>query len=206
MRNDQLIKLGRVASLAMNNEKTYGGTLQSSYNQQGAAKVVASPGFTTFFVERERQIAGSLEHNVETVENILEDARRFPEHPADDEQATLSSLKAQLMVVVGEQRALINFFSGEAETTALMQLFNASPSGDGQAEVGGLSPLEAQEAKHDPVLQIQALSYAGDNSFGNTVYAKFAQAIEIGQKAIVTSETAPSKVIIANARACVPGH
>jgi len=89
--------LGRAASLAMNNEMTFGGILQSSFNQQGAAQVGPPAGSVTSFVQRERQIASSLEHNVETVETILADSHRFTEHPANDEQSTLSSIKAQLM-------------------------------------------------------------------------------------------------------------
>lgn len=205
MRNDSLIALGRSANLEMNDETTYGGYLQSSFNQQGAAKVVQSPGRSSFFIGRQRQIAATLEHNVETIETILADKQRFPEHPANEEQATLATIKAQLVVVVHEQRAVINMLSGEAETDALNQLFNALPS-TGSASLGGPSPLEAQEAAHDPVLQAQALRYPGYNTFGDSVYAKFARALGIGQRVIRASETAAATTIIENVPACVPKH
>lgn len=48
IRDDTLIALGRSAYASMNRETTYGGYLQSSYNQQGAAQVVVSPGLLGF--------------------------------------------------------------------------------------------------------------------------------------------------------------
>lgn len=187
MRNDQLIALGRSANVAMNNEVTYGG-----------AHVNA-------FVQRERQIAQALEHNVVTVENILADRTRFPEHPANDDQATLASIKSQLSVVVREQRALINFLNGEAETQALDQLNDADPS-IASSSLGGLSPLQAQEATHDPALAIQAQAVPGYTSYGDSVYGKFARVMDVGRSYIAVSENAAAQTILANVPACAPQH
>lgn len=203
MRNDALIALGRSADLKMNQETTYGGYLESSYNQQGAAHVVLSPGLSGLFVERQRNLATALERNVETLEAILADKRRFPENLAVEEQMTLASITSQLRVVVGDQRVAINIISGEAETEALDQLFSAGPS-TGSASLGDQSPLEAQEAAHDPSIRVQALSYPGYQSFGDSVYAKLAHAIGLDEKAIADSEIVVAETVLANAPACEP--
>jgi hypothetical protein len=207
MRDDTLIALGRSAYASMNHEATYGGYLESSYNQQGAAQVVVSSGLLGFLEYRQRQIATALEHNVETIEAMLNDTKRFPDGLPVAEQSALFTTKSQLASVVRDQRIVINVLSGATDAEQLIDLFNkgtALAPSTGSASLNGAGPLQAQEEKYDPSLRLQALAYPGYVSFGNSTYAKLAQVIAVGQKQISDSETVVAETVIANAPACAP--
>lgn len=202
MRNDALIALGRSALIEMNREATYGGYLSSSYNRQGGATVVLSPGVHGLFINRERDIVAALEKNAETIDALSRDPARFPEPSATAEQATLSAIESELWEVVSDQRLVIKALSGEVETDALDDLFDANPS-TGSAALNGPGPLEAQESAHDPSLRIEALAYPGFQSFGNSAYGKFAGAVSRGQKYIAVSEAIVARTVLENAGSCV---
>lgn len=201
MRNDALIALGRSAYVTMNRDATYGGYLESSYNQQGAANVVVASGLYGLLAYRQRQIANALEHNLGTMESILNDKKRFPDGLPASEQSTLSAMESQLASVVSDQHTVIDVFSGATDAQELTNLFNGNPS-LGSASLTGASPLRAQEQKVDPSARVQALAYLGNTSFGNSVYAKLAQVIGAGQKEISDSETVVAETVMANAPAC----
>jgi hypothetical protein len=202
MRNDSLIALGRSAYVAMNHAMTYGGYLQSSYNQQGAAQVVISSGLYGFLEYRQREIATALEHNVETIEAILDDKKRFPDGLPAGEQSSLSTMKSQLASVVRDERVAIDVLSGATDAQQLIDLFTAYPSSGGSASLSGAGPLAAAEQKYAPSLRLQALVDTGNVSFGNSVYAQLAQVIALGQKQISDSENIVAQTVIANAPAC----
>lgn len=201
IRDDSLIALGRSAYATMNRDTTHGGFLQSSFNQQGAAQVVVSPGLSGFLEYRQREIATALEHNVEMLEAMLGDTKRFPAGLAGVEQSTLSTIKVQLASVVDDQRVVINVLNGATDTQQLADLFNAYPS-SGSASLGGASPLQAQVSKYDPSLRLLTASYTGNTSFGNSVYGNLAQVITLAQRRISGSETVVAKTVIANAAGC----
>lgn len=226
MRNDQLIDLGHSALKRGDSDVKFGGTAESSFNQQGAATWTVNEGDITFLNNRQRQLAAAMANNIDMVKAVL--ANPNAPAPSGDDKAKLASIEAELNAVIGEQRQAIDIIQGNADTADLAAAYNA-PSATGiesdnpnlpttQAGLNGISPLDAQlTSQHnlvggpgkgkiattDPTTQAQnAIAQAANSSVFNNPYGKLARALEMDQSLIGKSEDSAAKAIVDAAIEC----
>lgn len=226
MRNDQLIDLGRSALKRGDQDVKFGGTAESSFNQQGAAAWTVNEGDITFLNNRQRQLAAAMANNIEMVKAVL--ANPNAPSPSGDDKAKLAAIESQLNAILGEQRQAIDIIQGNADTADLAAAYNA-PSATGiesdnpnmsttPAGLNGISPLDARlTSQHnlvggpgkgkiattDPTTQAQnAIAQAANSSVFNNPYGKLAQALQMDQTLIEKSEDAAAKAIVDAAIEC----
>ena len=118
IRNDKLVSVGRASLLNLGNLSQHG-QLASGYGENGAH--VTNPLGMTEGNSHLFDIGRSLEKNVETIDRILADPARFPEHPVTDDEKKLAEMKSELLIVLDKQKLVVNALSGTAETTMMDQ-------------------------------------------------------------------------------------
>ena len=226
MRNDQLIGLGRSTLAAGDRDSKFGGTPQSSFNQQGAAKWTPNSGDIEMLDARQRQLAAAMQYNIETVETVLENPNA--PSPGGDDKAKLASIKSQLRAIADQQRVATNIIAGNAGTAELAGLFNSSaatgiesdnPSvASTTAGLNGISPLGSrlttqnnvaggpQRGKIETTEPIEAQQTSIAQSTTSmpfySPYEKLMRALEIDQRSIGRSEATLSKTIVDAAEGC----
>lgn len=144
----------------------------------------------------------TLARSVGAAETLLSDKRRFPAHPATDDERDAAAMKAQLQAVVDEQKNALNILSGVLETDLLGQMQHEFPDAIAKAT----APASSSPTP-DPSDGVSYLDVAGiDNGtttpadggvdlrtthrglFGGTLYDNFAAELGTLQRKIATVE------------------
>lgn len=221
MRNDQLIDLGRSALVAGDRDVKFGGAPVSSFNQQGAAHWTASEGDIMLLDARQRPLTAAIAQNMDMVETVL--ANPNAPKPNGDDEAKLAAIRAQLDLILREQREATNIIAGNAATSDLAGLYNASSSTGFErdkaapitpADQSGTSVLNARLASQNNVIkgygpttdpttasQARINGAAGSNTFDST-YAKLVNALKGDQVVIGQSEQTAAHAIIEAVKGC----
>lgn len=227
MRNDQLIDLGRSALVAGDRAVKFGGAPVSSFNQQGAAHWTTSEGDVMLLDARQRQLTAAIAQNMDMVQTVL--ANPNAPKPDGDDKAKLGQIRAQLDLILSEQRRATNIISGNAATNDLGGLYNAASATGIErdnytpitpADQSGTSALNARLTSQDNVVpqagkikgfaattdpttasQAKINQAAGSNAF-DSPYAKLVSALKIDQTAIGQTEQSASHAIIEAVEGC----
>lgn len=205
MQNDQSIELGHSVFVAAGDRIKHGGVESPSDGLRTAPKLSPSSGDTILVESRQRRLAKTIEDNIEAIETILSDKKRFAVVAAGDENTKLLSIESQLKAIVGEQRTAVNIISGQAEGAELAALYNRDPSWGGADATQGVSPVEAMLAGHGQDAQAQYDVWAAAQEASVPFYdpyEPFTRALENDQHSIAESEDAVSKSIMEAAGGC----
>ena len=113
-------------------------------------------------VNRLQQFDGSIAHNLEVIDKVLNDPARFPKQPTTSEDLQLVGLRAQLLAIAKKQNDVLNLISGTTEQYMFDSLYNddismrGALSADGKAlpNAGTLSggPLPGKDKNANPML------------------------------------------------------
>ncbi|HVR45862.1 MAG TPA: hypothetical protein VMT95_04415 [Candidatus Binatia bacterium] len=96
------------------------------------------------------QVMGQIAHNLQRVYGLLNDPRRFAEHPQNDADRELATMKSALLAIAEAQERSLNLISGEYETAALDDMF---ARGDNTAGALGAGSIVDKNLKlGDPIL------------------------------------------------------
>jgi len=210
MRNDKLVSVGRASLLNLGNLSEHA-QLASSYGENGAHLTNAlgvTEGNSHLF-----DIGRSLEKNVETIDRILADPARFPDHPATDDEKKLAQIKSDLLSVLEKQKLIVNALSGTADTAMMDQFMSQGPSIGGSTfsdnpiagPLGGGSPIDNQEMASSPAFGGLMAIYAKANSISIarlSPYDRLAYLVGGEQRAIDDSESSASRTIAGVAAQC----
>lgn len=223
MRNDQLIGLGHSALVAGDRDIKFGGVVESSFDQRGAATWSASSGDLALLNNRQRELASAMQQNIEMVETVL--ANPNAPKPDGEDKAKYASITSQLDLILGEQRKATNIIAGNADTSDLASIYNASSITGVESDhpdlpsttagLNGTSALDSRltsqhnivkfgpGATTDPTTasQVAINSAAASNTF-NSPYEQLARALSVDQGLIKRTEDAASKAIIEAAEGC----
>lgn len=117
---------------------------------------------TVLDMNRLQEIGGSIVHNLQTINDILNDGTRFPKQPGNPQDAQLVQLRAQLLAIAKKQNDELNIISGTTAQYMFDTLYNSDVSmggalaanGKALPNVGTLSggPLKGKASAGDPVL------------------------------------------------------
>lgn len=227
MRNDQLIDLARSTLVAGDRDVKFGGAPVSSFNQQGAAHWTASEGDIMLLDARQRQLTAAIAKKMEMVQTVL--ANPNAPKPDGDDKAKLAEIRAQLDLILHEQRSATNIIAGNTATSDLAGLYNSSSATGIERDVitpvtpadqSGTSALGARLTSQnnvvpqrggirgfapttDPTTASQAAinRAAGSNTF-DSPYAKLAGALKIDQATIGQTERTAAHAIIEAVEGC----
>ncbi len=83
------------------------------------------------------KIAQSIVHNLQIIDNMLNDPARFPSDPKTDQDKQAMVLKAQLQAVADGQRKNLNVLNGLAETFSMQDLIAKGDGTQGAINAGG---------------------------------------------------------------------
>lgn len=177
MRNDQLIDLGRSALAAGDRDAKFGGQVESSFNQRGAAAWTPNSGVGVMLDNRQRQLAAAMAQNIETAQTLL--ANPNAPTPNGEDQAKLSAIKAQLTAILNQQRAAMNVIAGNADSSELAGVYNASSttgietdnlnSPTTPADLNGVSALNARLSSQNNVVAGPGAAKGGGGSAVETI-------------------------------------
>lgn len=221
MRNDQLIDLGRSALVAGDRDVKFGGAPVSSFNQQGAAHWTASEGDIMLLDARQRQLTAAIAQNMEMVQTVLENPNA--PKPGGDDKAKLAAIRAQLDLILREQRTATNIIAGNSATSDLAGLYNSSSATGIErdkvspitaADQTGTSALNARLTSQNNVMpghgpttdpttasQVRLNRAAGSNTF-DSPYAKLVSALKSDQVLIGKTEESASHAIVEAVEGC----
>lgn len=206
VQNDQLIERGRSVFADAGYRATHGAIDSPSVaGVIGPPETSPSEGDTMLVESRQRLLAKKLEDNIETVETILSDKKRFSTVTASGESVKLSVLESQLNDVAVQQRTAVNLISGQVENSELVSLYNRDPSWGGADSTNGVSPLEAMKAGHggegDSIYNVWQAAQAASKPLYDP-YELFTRALVNDQTSIAQAEDVASKSIVEAAVGC----
>lgn len=232
MRNDQLISLGRSALSAGDRDAKFGGQVESSFNQRGAATWTPNSGVAVMLDNRQRQLAAAMAQNIETAQTLL--ANPNAPTPGGEDQAKLAAIKAQLTSILNQQRSAMNVIAGNADTSELAGMYNA-PSTTGvetdnlssptsPADLNGISALNARLTSQNNVVAGPGAVHGAGSAVETTEpfdqsqasiakstsampfyspYAKLVLALGSDQQSIERSEESAAKTIVDAVQGCL---
>lgn len=139
------------------------------------------------------QVVGQAAHNLQRIYGLLNDAKRFVEHPQNDADRDLASMKSALLAVADAQERSLNLLSGEHDTAALNDLFSR---GDNMAgALGQASVSDKHVTLGGPILTSPGspqLPAGGPQAFGSlfagTPSGHVAAAVIISQRLTGSAE------------------
>ncbi len=85
------------------------------------------------------KVAAGLVHNLQIIDNMLDDPQRFPADPKTDADREAALLKAQLQAVADQQRKSLNVLYGLADTFNMQDLIAHGDGTQGAINGGGSS-------------------------------------------------------------------
>lgn len=204
--NDRLIDRGRLAFADAGYRATHGAIDSPSVAQViGPPATSQSSGDAMMVENRQRQLAKTLEDNIQTIETMLSDKKRLPTAMPNDDTAKLSSIESQLDTIAAGQRIAVNLISGQVEGSELAALYNRDPSWGGADATHGVSPLEAMKAGHglegDAQYNVWQAAAESTKPFYDP-YEPFTRALVDDQTVIGQAEDVASKSIVEAAGGC----
>jgi hypothetical protein len=207
MQNDQLIERGRSVFHDAGNRIKYGGVPDGGGYHEIAGPPEWSPssGDTMLVESRQRALAKSIEDNVDAIDTLLSDKKRFDAITAGDEKAKLLAIASQLNAIVAKQHTAVNIISGQVEGAEMADLFNRDPSWGGADATHGVTPLQALQAGHGSdwqfVYNVWQAATESKVPFYDP-YDLFTRALVEDQSSIATAEGVASKSIFEAAGGC----
>ncbi|HZZ01037.1 MAG TPA: hypothetical protein VFE36_15860 [Candidatus Baltobacteraceae bacterium] len=206
IRNDQLIERGHTAYVDAGYRATHGAIDSPSVAQVIGPPATSQSSADAMIVEsRQRQLAKNLEDNIDAIDTLLSDKKRFAVVTATDDAAKLLSVQSQLDVIAAKQRTAVNIISGQVEGSELATLFNRDPTWGGADATHGVSPLEAMKAGHggegDSIYNVWQAAQQVNTPFYDP-YQVFTEALGNDQTSIAAAEDVASKAIVEAASGC----
>ena len=87
--------------------------------------------------EQLSKLASNIVHNLQVIDDILNDPARFPNPPKTDQDRQTEMLKEQLQTVADQQRKNLNILYGLADTFSLQDLIAHGDGTQGAINAGG---------------------------------------------------------------------
>jgi hypothetical protein len=212
--NDQAIIATRPLLVAMS--KSYMSSSVVSQNGWGNLHTVRTIDHDTsamdLDMERLERIIGAMTHNLQLVEQQLNDPNRFPKIAKTDADRKALELKAQLEQVAAQQKQTLNVLDGLLDTRNMDELANR---GDPAAQLFGLNdsnnpkvsgsnqefsggPLsQTPDQQYDPSLKPEEFS-----SLSNSIFGRFYYVVFLEQHAIDSLEQPLAKNIVEVTQRC----
>lgn len=204
--NDRLIERGRAAFADAGYRATHGAIDSPSVaGVIGPPATAQSPDDAMMVENRQRQLAKTLEDNIQRVETILAGKKNLPNVTGNDEAAKLTLIESQLSAIAASQRTAVDLISGQVEGAELAALYNRDPSWGGADATHGVSPLEAMKAGHgfEGDAQYNVWQAAQESSKPlYDPYEVFTRALASDQTLIGEAEDTASKSIVDAAGGC----
>ncbi|HTZ56403.1 MAG TPA: hypothetical protein VMB20_15250 [Candidatus Acidoferrum sp.] len=105
-------------------------------NAPGGTHNVDNPGLI-LAGQQLYKISQGIVHNLQIIDNMLNDPARFPSDPKTDQDQEALKLKAQLQAVANQQRQNLNVLYGLADTFNMQDLIAHGDSTQGAINAGG---------------------------------------------------------------------
>lgn len=160
-----------------------------------------------------QQVETRLVHNLQVVDKMLADDKRFPATPRSADERDAVTMKSQLLAVAESQRKALDLVSGTLETEALGQMQHefstqmqsatgqtqpqTAPSSDPTTFIGAAGLPEYTPVKGLPTTESRTSSLGG-----HTVYDSIAAALEGNQGTIARREQVATSTVIAAVDDC----
>ncbi|MEO6990917.1 MAG: hypothetical protein ABI346_08950 [Candidatus Baltobacteraceae bacterium] len=161
-------------------------------------------------------VVRALAHNLEIVDKLLGDSKRFPRFAKNDDERQALAMRDQLQAVSTSQMAALNVLDGQLETDLLGQM-QTTPGLDTMKSVIGpetrnTPPPSAATPGPPTYLSVAGLpstdpqfdprTLGASGLLGNTAYDKFLSAIEVQQVRVDSNEHVASDTIVKLAPGC----
>jgi hypothetical protein len=168
------------------------------------------------------KVAGGLVHNLQIIDDLLNDPQRFPPDPKTDADREAALLKAQLQSVADQQRKSLNVLYGLADTFNMQDLIahgdgtqgvinggigNAQVS-HGDQDVSFQDPISGPErgrigSPKDPTVDTDpAISQKSLGALANSPIMRFYVGVVEEQRATAQSEGELSQTVVQVANQC----
>ena len=162
------------------------------------------------------KVASGLVHNLQIIDNLLDDPQRFPADPKTDADREAALLKAQLQSVANQQRKSLNVLYGLADTFNMQDLIAHGDGtqgainggvGNGQVshgdqDVSFQDPISGPErgrigSPKDPTVDTDpAISQKSLGALANSPIARFYNGVVEEQRATAQAEGQLSQTVI----------
>jgi hypothetical protein len=107
-------------------------------NAPGGTHNVDNPGLI-LAAQQLYKISSGIVHNLQIIDDMLNDPTRFPTDPKNDQDQEALKLKAQLQAVANQQRQQLNVLNGLADTFSMQDLIAHGDNTQGAINAGGSS-------------------------------------------------------------------
>jgi hypothetical protein len=196
MKNDEIIGAGHRAFAKM------------SHDQAGTSS--AAIDIDKLYLE---QVETRLVHNLEVVDRLLGDQKRFPAEPKNDDERDALVMRAQLQAVASSQRKALDLVSGTLETESLGQMQHEmsdqmrnatgqatpmpNPTSDPVSFIGAAGLPE-----YTPVAGLPTTASKQSTLVGHTVYDEINVALEGTQTVTARREQVATSAVISAVGEC----
>jgi len=180
--NDNLFRHTEPVFLKAAHDMVTGGPPVSSFNSLHPASSNPDNASVHLDMARLQEISGAVAHNLQTINDTLNDSVIFPKDPRTSEDRQLVQLRAQLLAIAKQQNDELNIISGTTSQYMFDTLYNQDVSVGGALSANGKAPPSAGILQGGPLRGIggaanPALTQNGifmNSSFG-TIYNAFVQ-------------------------------
>ena len=151
LRNDTLFKNTEPVFLQAAHDMVSGGFMTSSFNARGPARMNPDNPRVHLAMNRLREFSGSIAHNLQVIDRLLNDVQRFPKADSAQEMRELLALREQLLKLAKAQNDTLNVLSGTTEEFMFDSLFNSDVSAGGVLSANGKAPASAGTLQGGPI-------------------------------------------------------
>jgi len=148
--NDRLFKRTEPVFLAAARDMVTG-EQESSFNSMRPAQSNYDNARVHLDMNRLRDFSGSIVHNLQLIDQLLNDASKFPDDASSEEIRELLALRKQLFDLAKAQNAELNILSGTAEQYMLDTLFNKDVSANGLLAANDKAPAKIGTLQGGPI-------------------------------------------------------
>lgn len=160
------------------------------------------------------QIETRLVHNLQVIDKLLGDDKRFPASPRTDDERAAVVLKTQLLAVADPQRKALDLVSGTLETESLGQMQHEFDKQMQSATAQDNAPMAAATSDptsfigtaglpdYSPVAGLPTTASKTSTLSGHTVYDTIGASLEETQGTIARREQAASSAVIDAVGSC----
>ncbi len=161
-----------------------------------------------------QQVETRLVHNLQVIDRMLGDAKRFPASPRSTDERDVNAMKAQLLAVADQQRKALDLVSGTLDTESLGQMQHdidtqmAGATGQAgapqtAATAGPISFIgTAGLPEYTPAAGLPTTQSKMSTVAGHTVYDSINAELEVRQATIAHREQAVTASVVAAANEC----
>jgi hypothetical protein len=156
-----------------------------------------------------KNVALALNHNVETIDKILDDPAHFPLHATTPDELAADKIKQDLLALLTRQKLVVNALYGTADTRELASMQNEFPENNPVVNPTAAPLLPADQAltlissaglQNDHVVDL--VKVADSSLLGRSLYGQLAGLIILHQRETQPYEAQTADDVREPAAAC----